>query len=99
MDNKNLNLYKFKWELRDGEVSSLFLATKEEINSILGKNVYFGEINGSNSCVSAIIEKEDFKLLTDDQNYIQQTIKLLKLDKASGYTIIGYNPFCYLDED
>jgi hypothetical protein len=79
------NLYRFEWSLRGGEVAGLFVATPEELQAAIGKQLYFGEILGKHSEVSGDLGALDVTLLTDDQEFIQ---------KASELKIVpfGYNP-------
>lgn len=91
---KSYGLYKFYWDLRDGHVAGLFIATKEEVENLIDKDVWFGEINGNNSEVAGTVELDDIKLITEDQDYIENTYKLFGTDQIS-----GYNPLCYLEEE
>lgn len=87
------SLYSYGVDMgRQGRINGTILATAEEIEDIIGKNIYFGEILGKHSEVSITCEREDFELLTSDQEFIK---------KAVEYNLIpsGYNPLDYVEED
>lgn len=85
------NYYEFKWDCgRGGNVNGRFLAKPEEVEKIIGTEVYFGEILGKHSEVYGIIEKGEITLVTDDQDFIKRAEEL-KVNLCS-----GYNPFHYV---
>lgn len=73
---------------RGGSVESIFVATQEQIDSIIGKRVYFGEILGKHSEVIGDLESCEFEVLSEDQDFIE------KFEKIIGDT--GHNPISYL---
>jgi hypothetical protein len=86
-------IYKFYWDYgRQGEVKGTFIATKEEVANIIGKEVYFGEILGKHSEIYNTVDEEDIELITDDQAIIEVTEKI-------GILPTGYNPVDYYSED
>lgn len=90
--NKKLGIYKFHWDCgRQGEVAGIFVASEKDVKSIIGKDVYFGEILGKHSEVYGTIEKGDITLLTDNE----EVVKVI-LDYGLEN---GYNPFDYLEEE
>ena len=91
MSNKK-GVYKFCWDSgRGGNVESIFIATDDEVESIIGKEVWFGEILGKHSEVYGTIEPGEIVLITDDP----QAIRMFEVYNFS----IGYNPFDYLPEE
>lgn len=85
-------LYKFNFDCgRMGSLNGLFVEDEVDIQNAVGKYVYFGEVLGKHSEVSGTLELSDFKVLTDDQEFIH---KFLKYGCES-----GYNPLHYLEED
>jgi hypothetical protein len=93
--NKMKGIYSFYWNYgRGGSVSSIFIATKEDVAKLIGKDVYFGEILGKHSEVYGNIKDEDIKLLTDNQEFIKQFEEILGENFST-----GYNPFDYLSDD
>lgn len=84
-------LWKFEWDCgRQGSVEGLFAATEAEVNAIVGKEVYFGEILGKHSEVYGKIEKGEITKLDLDSEAVEKVSKLL------GDTWSGYNPFEYI---
>lgn len=71
---------------RMGELHGLFLAEEEAVNSLVGKNIYFGEVLGKHSDVDITIEEKDIELI----NVSQATIDDLYAN--FGADISGYNP-------
>lgn len=91
-------LWKFRWYTRGGDVESYFVATREEVESKIGRALSFGEILGKHSWVEGTLDKEDLVEISEDQEFIEKFVELI------GYT--GYNPLyamncgdCGLDED
>lgn len=92
MDNKYL--WKFYWDCgRMGEVSGLFVATEDEINKSIGKEVYFGEILGKHSEVCGTLDREDLEKINLDSVSTERVAEFL------GDTWSGYNPLKYIDEE
>ena len=89
----NKFLWKFNWDCgRQGEVEGLFVATEEEVNGIIGKEVYFGEILGKHSEVYGTIEESEITKIHLDFETVKKVTALL------GETWSGYNPFDYIEE-
>lgn len=58
---------------------------------IIGLDVYFGEILGKHSEVSGTLAREDFAVVTEDQEFIQ---KWLDLEINAGYNPLHYICSC-----
>lgn len=87
------NLYEFYFDCgRMGSLEGLFLSTDRKVNSILGQEIYFGEVLGKHSEVYGTIEKNQIKKLDAPEDVIKW------LDETFGNTVSGYNPFDYLDD-
>lgn len=85
-------LYNFEFDCgRQGHLSGAFIATDEEIQSIIGKEVYFGEVLGKHSEVYGTIEESEITLVTDDE----KVVSVLKEKRFSS----GYNPLDYFEEE
>lgn len=85
-------IYKFyAYFGRMGSLSSVFVATAEDIENLIGEEVHFGEVLGKHSEMSLIIKKEHFTLATNDEKFIVM-FEELKLEN-------GHNPFDYYDYD
>ena len=86
-------LYSFYWDCgRCGNLEGLFIAEESEVDKILGKKVYFGEVLGKHSEVSGIISELDIEVISEDQEKIEWLVSLLGTD------ISGYNPLNYYEE-
>lgn len=87
-------LYSFYWDCgRMGDVEGLFIATEKEVNEAIGRTLYLGEILGKHSEVFGELKKEDLKVKSDDQDFIQQLGDLL------GDHLSGYNPLDYIQAE
>lgn len=78
---------------RMGEVESVFVATEEEIEAVIGKEVYFGEILGKHSEVCGTIEASEITQLNVSQEAIMEVTTIL------GRTWSGHNPLEYYEEE
>lgn len=87
-------IVEFFWECgRQGSLGGLFVCTQQQLDSVLGKEVYFGEVLGKHSEVYGTVEPEDIKILSKDQEFIAKFIEII----GDG-TISGYNPLDYYEE-
>ena len=89
-----LKLWKFSEDYgRYGEVEGLFIASEEEIDKFLDKNmVSFGEILGKHSDVDIDFEKgKNLKCLEVSESTINELFIA-----SNCRTIMGYNPFDYI---
>lgn len=84
-------LWKFHWDCgRQGDLYGVFIATEEEVQSLVGKEIYFGEVLGKHSNVYGRIKQGEITLITDNAEAIKA------LQEACGKTISGHNPLQYL---
>ena len=84
-------LVEFYWDCgRSGELTGLFVTTKEKLDGIYGKEAYFGEVLGKHSEISGTITKADFTIKTDNQEFINLFEELIGEQ--------GFNPFDYIEE-
>jgi hypothetical protein len=87
-------LWRFYWDCgRQGNVEGLFVATEKEIEELVGKEIYFGEILGKHSEIYGTIEKGEITKVDLDSETVEKVVKVL------GNTWGGYNPFDYLEEN
>ena len=85
---KDLGIYKFnKYFGRSGNLSGIFVQSKDFVDRLIGCEVYFGEVLGKHSEVYGEIESEDLVLVTENEEFI----KLFQEYDLSN----GYNPFDY----
>lgn len=88
MSNEKVCLWKFHWDCgRMGELSSIFKATKGEVENAIGKEVNFGEALGKHSEVYGTIEEGEIELISEDENVVNVVPE------------VGYNPIEYIDSD
>lgn len=85
-------IYKFYADFgRMGDLSAVFVATAEDVEDIIGKEVYFGEVLGKHSEVYTTMEEDHFTLVTNDEKFIEM-FEECGLEN-------GYNPFDYYDSE
>lgn len=90
-DGEKLCVWKFYWNVgRMGSLESYFVASQKKIDSIVGKNIYFGEVLGKHSEVEGTLEKDEFTLISQDANIVAFFKEVI------GST--GHNPIQYLEE-
>lgn len=83
-------LYKFYWYCgRSGHLEGLFVATEDEVSSMIGEHVYFGEVLGKHSEVQGKIEKGDITKLDISNEAV------LEVEKHLGRNWSGINPLDY----
>ncbi|WP_299076711.1 hypothetical protein [uncultured Paraglaciecola sp.] len=88
-------IYEFNWDVGRGyNLDGLFIAEASDIESLIGSEVYFGEVCGKHSEVVVEIERSHFTVKTEDQDFIA------KFEEIMGHgTISGHNPLDYCDPD
>ena len=86
----NVNLYEMIFDCgRMGNLVGRFLSTPETIEALIGKELYFGEVLGKHSEVYGPFERDDFRMITDNQDFINMANEIgVSLES-------GYNPFEY----
>lgn len=83
-------LYKFYWDCgRMGQVESVFIAEKSQVEKAIGQSIYFGEILGKHSDIYGTLEEKDLTIVTEDANV---------LEALGDDFSVGHNPFYYFDE-
>lgn len=86
-----LYLWKFyRYFGRIGELSSLFVATEEEVDKMIGREAHFGEALGKHSDVCCTLDEDDFTKLNISPDAVSEVSNYL------GYTWSGYNPQDYI---
>lgn len=90
MENKKA-VYKFFLDCgRMGFLDGVFVAIKSDVDKIIGKTIYFGEVLGKHSDIVYGITKDDIELVTDDP----KVVMLFEEHDLSS----GYNPLDYYEE-
>lgn len=80
-------LWRFEWCSDYGNLTGLFKATDAEVENLLGKQVYFGDVEGKYSEVYGTIEKGEITLESDNPVVVE------------AINPIGLNPLEYIVED
>jgi len=87
-------LWRFNWDCgRQGELEGLFVATEQEVKSLIGQEVYFGEVLGKHSEIFGTIEENEVKKVDLDSETVEKVTKVL------GDIWSGYNPLEYLPDE
>jgi hypothetical protein len=95
-----MNLYKFYWDCgRMGDVEGLFAANQEDIDSAIGKEIYFGEILGKHSEIYGKLDAYDLTKLEVPEDVVALLVKELDGPNISGYNPLDYLPEEYEDEE
>jgi len=88
-------LYKFSWFCgRMGDLDGIFVAEDSDVEALIGKNIYFGEVLGKHSEIHGILDAGDVVVKSDDQDFIAKFIEIM----GDG-TISGFNPLDYYEPD
>jgi len=91
----SLALYEMNFDCgRNGSLNGLFIEDKEKIAEVIGAEVHFGEVLGKHSDISGTIEERDLQILSEDAEKIDWLLGLME-----SFTISGYNPMAYLEEE
>ena len=87
-------IYEFYWDCgRQGDVSGIFVADVIDVESAIGREIYFGEILGKHSEVYGVLNKSDLELKSDDQDFVSKFISIM----GDG-TVSGHNPLTNISE-
>lgn len=88
-------IYRFYWDCgRMGELAGIFVADSAEVEALIGKHIYFGEVLGKHSEIGGDLEDDDLTVLSDDPDFVAKFIEVM----GDG-TISGFSPLDYYDPD
>lgn len=88
---EKLGIYRYHEIGRYHDIQGIFLATDEEVEKLIGTELYLGEIAGKHSEVTVEVTKNDIILVTEDA---------LAVEIFSRYGLSnGVNPFDYIPEE
>lgn len=81
------HLYRFNQQFGYGytDLQGTFLATPEEVEAIIDKEISFGDLFDNWGSVDITVNAEDITLLTTDEQFINQVVEL-------GLVPSGLNP-------
>lgn len=85
-------IYRFHWDCgRAGDISSIFVAEDEDVNAVIGKKVYFGEVLGKHSEVYGTVADDEITLVSSEPADVEMFERL--------HLSTGLNPLNFLDEE
>jgi hypothetical protein len=88
-------LYELCWDCgRMGMLEGLFVAEESDMDALMGKEIYFGEVLGKHSEIFGPLEERDITIKNDDEDFINKLV-----DVIGGESISGYNPFDYYEDE
>lgn len=88
---EKLGIYRYHEIGRYHDIQGIFLATDEEVEKLIGTELYLGEIAGKHSEVTVEVTKNDIILVTDDA----LPVEIFRRYRLSN----GVNPFDYIPEE
>lgn len=93
-------LVKFDFGAYYGRVESLIVCTTNDINSMVGKNIHFGEVAGKHSEVYGEITSDMFEIISDSSIVIDTFLGAFETaHDHEPVTLMGISPFDYDDEE
>jgi hypothetical protein len=88
-------IYAFHWDCgRMGDLDGIFVAESVDVDALIGKNIYFGEVLGKHSEISGPLEASDLTVRSDDPDFVARFVEVM----GHG-TITGFNPLDYYDPE
>jgi len=85
-------IYKFFYDCgREGILEGIFTEESQNVSSIYGKTINFGEVLGKHSDIICELDIGDINLITNDKNAVEM-FERYQLET-------GYNPFVYLSDE
>jgi hypothetical protein len=85
-------IYKFHVDCgRMGDLDGVFSADSEDVEKLLNREVFFGEVLGKHSDISEVIDEENLTAITTNAEFIE----LFDKYELSN----GFNPFDYIEYD
>lgn len=64
-------LWKFYWYSDYAFIGGLFVATDEEVQNLIGKEIYLGEYEGKHSEVYGTVNAEDITLVSENPAVVE----------------------------
>ena len=86
-------LVKYNEDFYYVDMSGLFICTKEELETLKGREVYFGETLGKHSEVTTNDAYDYCEIISEDQDLIHDLLTVFGSNNIS-----GYNPLDYVEE-
>lgn len=74
---------------RMGHLEGSFISTTEQVDKVVGKDVYFGECLGKHSEIEIRLNRDEhLALVTDDQEFIKRFEEIMGEDWSTGFNPI-----------
>ena len=86
-------LVKYNEDFYCGDMSGLFICTKGDLETLNGREVYFGETLGKHSEVTTNDAYDYCEIVSEDQDLIHDLLTVFGSNNIS-----GYNPLDYVEE-
>ena len=87
-------IYEFHWDCgRQGDLTGIFVAESGDVEKIIGKEIYFGEVLGKHSEVYGILEPDELRVKTEDQAFLAEFERIFGENYSS-----GFNPLAYYED-
>ena len=83
-------LVKYDQDFYYGIMSGLFITTKEELETLNGREVYFGSELGKHSEVMTEGAYESCEVVSEDQDLIHDLLTVFGSNNISGYNPLDY---------
>ena len=91
-------LWRFKLDWgRRGMIDSVFVASNEDVDEVIGKEAWFGSVLGKHSEVYCTLEIDMFTRLTRKLPDEEAVVDFHR--RCFGREGIGYNPLQYIEEE
>lgn len=74
-----------------GYLDGLFVATQEQVDEAIDKEIYFGEVLGKHSDIYGPLSKEDLEEIDIGEEAVAKIVAI------TGTTLSGYNPLEYYE--
>ena len=85
-----LAIYRINLKCYYGRIHGIFCANKEDIDALIGEEIYFGEVLGKHSEVMWEFESKDIEMVTDNKEAVEW-FTALNMET-------GYNPVKLMKE-
>lgn len=87
-DGHIVGIYRYSENFRRmGELSGVFTATRDDIAAVMDTTVHLGEVLGKHSDITATVNSDTLKLLTEDKAAVDV---VSKYGLSAGLDLLGY---------
>lgn len=68
-------LWKLEWNIENVVIGGLFIATDEEMQRLIGKEIHFGDSSGDFSGLSRVMKDEEITFVSDSLVVVESVEK------------------------